>query len=152
MIVASAYSYSYETTAYFDPNDRLDVIQYHFDVSSKKYGRNLDETNFQRLAASLPDANWADRYVARFNKAAGKARDSGNGGSCYEENGFGGEDSADDVQVFDENDFCKLNGQVNAALNSWARNYACDGRGKVYRQVIRSARKTRNFYNDKMNC
>ncbi|CAG5110006.1 Oidioi.mRNA.OKI2018_I69.chr2.g4460.t1.cds [Oikopleura dioica] len=136
LIVASAYSYEYTTEKPFDPNDRLDVIQYHFD----------------RLAASLPDANWADRYVARFNKAAGKARDSGIGESCYEENGFPKEDTADDVQVFDETDFCKLNGQVNAALNSWARNYACDGRGKVYRQVIRSARKAKKFYSDKMGC
>ena len=109
--------------------------------------------NIQRIVESLPeDASWGERYVNRFYKAFNKAVNSDNGESCYEENGFGSDDSADDVQVFDESDFCKLNGQVNAALNSWARNNACEGRGKVYRQIIRSARKTRNFYNNKMGC
>ena len=113
----------------------------------------MTKLNIQRIAASLPeDASWAKRYVNRFYKAFNKAVDADNGENCYEENGFGSEDSADDVQVFDENDFCKLNGQVNAAVNSWARNNACEGRGKVYRQIIRSARKTRNFYNNKMGC
>ncbi|CAG5108703.1 Oidioi.mRNA.OKI2018_I69.chr1.g3916.t1.cds [Oikopleura dioica] len=117
--------------------DRLDIIEYHFG----------------RIAASLPeDASWTERYVNRFYKVFNKVVDADNGENCYEDNGFGSEDSADDVQVFDESDFCKLNGQVNAALNSWARNNACEGRGKVHRQVIRAARKVRNFYNDKMGC
>ena len=108
---------------------------------------------FQRIAASLPDdASWAERYVNRFYKVFNKVVDADNGETCYEDNGFGSEDSADDVQVFDESDFCKLNGQVNAALNSWARNNACEGRGKVYRQIIRSARKIRNLFIRKMNC
>ncbi|CAG5108701.1 Oidioi.mRNA.OKI2018_I69.chr1.g3915.t1.cds [Oikopleura dioica] len=117
--------------------DRLDIIKYHFG----------------RIAASLPEgASWTERYVNRFYKVFNKVVDADNGENCYEENGFGSDDSADDVQVFDESDFCKLNGQVNAALNSWARNNACEGRGKVHRQVIRAARKVRNFYNDKMGC
>ncbi|CBY11831.1 unnamed protein product [Oikopleura dioica] len=56
------------------------------------------------------------------------------------------------AHVFDENDFCKLNGQVNAAINSYARHHACEGRGKVYRQIIRSARKVKKFFNRKNEC
>ena len=169
---ASAYYSSYDTTEAptteetttaeaFDPADRLAIIQHHFGVSNLLIdGR---KKNLQRIVESLPSSsggyssaeklvNWADRYVKRSNKIFEKAAASSNGESCYEENGFGSDDSADDVNVFDESNFCKLNGQVNAALNSWARNYACDGRGKVYRQIIRSARKVRNFYNDKAGC
>jgi len=85
-----------------------------------------------------------------MNKILEKAAASDEGEACNEQNGFAEE--AADVTVFDEDDMCKLNGQVNAALNSWARNYACSGRGKVYRQIIRQARKVRNFFNDKNNC
>ncbi|CBY34051.1 unnamed protein product [Oikopleura dioica] len=56
------------------------------------------------------------------------------------------------AHVFDENYFCKLNGQVNAAINSYARHHACEGRGKVYRQIIRSARKVKKFFNRKNEC
>ncbi|CAG5107832.1 Oidioi.mRNA.OKI2018_I69.chr1.g3508.t1.cds [Oikopleura dioica] len=74
--------------------DRLDIIEYHFG----------------RIAAALPeDASWAERYVNRFYKVFNKAVDADNGENCYEENGFGSDDSADDVQVFDESNFCKLN-------------------------------------------
>jgi hypothetical protein len=83
-------------------------------------------------------------------KLLAKAEDSMTGESCYEENGFGSE--ADAVQVFDESDMCTLNSQVNAALNSWARNYACAGRGKVYRQIVRHGRKIKNFFNERASC
>ena len=85
-----------------------------------------------------------------MSKLLERARASYSGESCSEENGF--VDEAADVTVFDEDDMCKLNGQVNAALNSWARNYACDGRGKVYRQLIRQSRKVRNFFNSRNEC
>ncbi|CAG5104583.1 Oidioi.mRNA.OKI2018_I69.chr1.g1359.t1.cds [Oikopleura dioica] len=116
--------------------DRLDIIEHHFG----------------RIAASLADGKKSGRYVNRFQKVLEKARASSTGENCYEENGFGASDSSDDVQVFDESDMCTLNSQVNAALNSWARNNACDGRGKVYRQIIRAARKIRNFYNSVNDC
>ena len=104
---------------------------------------------FKRVFNSLSDEGFAARYISRMNKMLEKARGSSTGASCYAENGF---EEASDVTVFDEDDMCKLNGQVNAAINSWARNYACDGRGKIYRQIIRQSRKVRNFYNDKNNC
>jgi len=113
--------------------DRLDVIEYHA----------------QRVFNSLSDEGFAARYISRMNKMLAKARDADTGASCYEENGF---EEASDVTVFDEDDMCKLNGQVNAALNSWARNYACAGRGKGYRQIIRQSRKVRNFFNDRNGC
>ena len=72
------------------------------------------------------------------------------GEACYAENGF--EEEAADVSVFDKSDVCTLNGQVNAAINSWARNFACNGRGKVYRQIIRSARKVKSFFIEKNEC
>jgi len=113
--------------------DRLDVINYHA----------------QRVFNSLSDEGFAARYTSRMNKMLAKARHSATGESCYEENGF---EEASDVTVFDEDDMCKLNSQVNAALNSWARNYACAGQGKTYRQIIRQSRKVRNFFNSRNDC
>ena len=75
-------------------------------------------------------------------------RSSDTGESCYEQNGFKSE--AEEVTVFDADDMCKLSGQVNAAINSWARNYACEGRSKIWRQIIRKSRKMRDFYNDNL--
>lgn len=85
-----------------------------------------------------------------MNKTFAKMRLAQTGESCYAENGF--EEESADVSVFDESDVCTLNGQVNAAINSWARNYACSGRGKVYRQIIRSARKVKSFFIEKNGC
>jgi len=114
--------------------DRLDVIEHYA----------------EQVADSVADTSFGGRYAARMSKMLERARDSYTGESCAEENGF--VDEAADVTVFDEDDMCKLNGQVNAALNSWARNYACDGRGKVYRQLIRQSRKVRNFFNSRNDC
>ncbi|CAG5102019.1 Oidioi.mRNA.OKI2018_I69.chr1.g105.t1.cds [Oikopleura dioica] len=116
--------------------DRLDIIEYYF---GKIAGNIIDERKF-------------NRFVNRFHKILAKARSSATGENCYEENGFGASDTSDDVQVFHESNTCTLNSQVNAALNSWARNNACVGRGKVYRQIIRAARKIRNFYNSANDC
>ena len=85
-----------------------------------------------------------------MNKTFAKMRLAQTGESCYAENGF--EEESADVSVFDESDVCTLNGQVNAAINSWARNYACSGRGKVYRQIIRSARNVKSFFIEKNGC
>merc|ERR1712037_924448 len=56
-------------------------------------------------------------------------------------------DEGADVQVFSEDDYCKLNSQINSALSSAARRWACDGRGKVYRQAVRRLKKVKNQYN-----
>jgi len=113
--------------------DRLDVISYHA----------------QRVFNSLSDEGFAARYISRMNKMLDKARGSSTDASCYAENGF---EEASDVTVFDEDDMCTLNNQVNSAINSWARNYACGGRGKTYRQIIRQSRKVRNFFNSRNDC
>merc|ERR1712037_532804 len=49
-------------------------------------------------------------------------------------------DDADDLNVFDGADGCKLNSQIMSALRSFARKYACDGRGNVARQIARRSR------------
>ena len=78
---------------------------------------------------------------------------SATGEDCYEENGFGEEDEeAADVSVFDADDMCKLNKQINSAINSHARHFACQGRGKVYRQIIRSAKKVKAFFHERYGC
>ena len=95
----------------------------------------------------------AARYEGRLNKVLQQLESSDNGSSCYDENvPNSSEDEGDEVTVFDENDFCRLNRQLNAAINSYARHHACEGRGKVYRQIIRSARKVKNFFNEKNDC
>merc|ERR1712193_76849 len=37
------------------------------------------------------------------------------------------DDESDEALVFDQEDFCKLNGQVGTALRSFVRQYGCDG-------------------------
>ena len=85
-----------------------------------------------------------------LDKIAGAV--SENGSSCYDENFPQDGEEGDEITVFDADNMCKLNGQVNAAINSYARHNACEGRGKVYRQIIRSARKVKKFFNDKNDC
>ncbi|CAG5104113.1 Oidioi.mRNA.OKI2018_I69.chr1.g1100.t1.cds [Oikopleura dioica] len=108
------------------------------------------EIHAQRIFKSLPKNRFGERYQHRMERTFAQMKAAYTGDQCYEDNGFGEE--AADINVFDENDMCKLNGQINAAINSFARNYACEGRGKVHRQIIRSARKTRNFYAAKNDC
>jgi hypothetical protein len=58
------------------------------------------------------------------------------------------QDDQDDIQVFSENDMCKLNSQLNSAMSSFARQWACseNGRGNVSRQVVRRMKKLKNQY------
>ena len=102
---------------------------------------------------SVADEKWGSRYASRMQKALDKLQSADTGENCYEEN-FPGEsaDEGDEVTVFNTDNMCKLNGQVNAAINSYARNNACEGRGKVYRQIIRSSRKVKKFFNDNNDC
>ena len=107
---------------------------------------------------SVADEKWGIRYSDRMNKHLNKLAGADTGVNCYDENFPAGEEEeeeeeeGDEITVFDADDMCKLNGQVNAALNSYTRHNACQGRGKVYRQIIRSARKTKKFFNEKNNC
>jgi len=116
---------------------RFEVISYHV-------GRVVDSAAEQR---------WGSRYADRMAKTLNRLAEADTGVSCYDEN-VGSDDvvEGDEITVFDADNMCKLNGQVNAAINSYARNNACEGRGKVYRQIIRSARKVKNFFSDKNDC
>ena len=88
-----------------------------------------------------------------MQKSLDRLLEADGGESCYEENfPEGGDEEGDEINVFDADDMCKLNGQVNAAINSYARNNACEGRGKVYRQIVRSARKVKKYFNNKNDC
>ena len=84
-----------------------------------------------------------------MNKVLGWTKESWTGESCHEDGDF---EDAEDVNVFAKNNMCKLNGQVNSALNSWARNFACSGDKDYSRKIIKAARKIRNFYDAKNDC
>jgi hypothetical protein len=106
----------------------------------------------QRVIDSVAEERWGPRYAARMQKALKKLEDADDGSLCYDKNFPEAEDESDEVTVFDAENMCKLNGQVNAAINSYARHRACEGRGKVYRQIIRSSRKVKKFFNDNNDC
>ena len=61
------------------------------------------------------------------------------------------DDEGADVQVFSHDDYCKLNGQIMSALASAARKWACEGRGRPYRQAVRRLRKVKKQY-DRNHC
>merc|ERR1712176_910996 len=92
--------------------------------------------NMKLFAAVLDMDNAKDaRYVAKINGWMEKISEA----NCDREGA--------DVQVFSADDYCKLNSQINSALSSAARRWACDGRGKVYRQAVRRLKKVKNQYN-----
>ena len=88
------------------------------------------------------------RYINRMRKAFSLAEKHWAGKSCNVDES----EDAEDVNVFSKENMCKLNGQVNSALNSWARKFACAGGKNHSRKIIRMARKVRNFYDTKNNC
>jgi len=138
-------------------------IEFHTDYSVRHQGFRFTiekQTRFLiiqhhvgRVVDSVADERWGDRYARRMTKAMNKLAGADTGVSCYDENiPSEAADEGDEVTVFDADNMCKLNGQVNAAINSYARNNACQGRGKVYRQIIRSARKVKKFFNENNDC
>ena len=87
------------------------------------------------------------RYVAKSQKWAGRVIEANDrdGAPCDDI-----VDSGDELNVFDKNDSCKLNSQIMSALRSFARKYACKGRGDVPRQIARRSKKLqRNFHERK---
>merc|ERR1719223_1772472 len=140
------------------------VIRMHSDNTYERRGFEFELVkltrweiiNFhaQRVIDSVSDESWGGRYESRMQKALDKIAGavSEDGSSCYDENFPQDGEEGDEITVFDADNMCKLNGQVNAAINSYARHNACEGRGKVYRQIIRSARKVKKFFNDKNDC
>merc|ERR1712176_150121 len=104
--------------------------------------------NMKLFAAVLDLDNAKDaRYVAKINgwmEKISEANCDRDGAECDAEEAV---DEGADVQVFSADDYCKLNSQINSALSSAARRWACDGRGKVYRQAVRRLKKVKNQYN-----
>ncbi|CAG5111089.1 Oidioi.mRNA.OKI2018_I69.chr2.g5425.t1.cds [Oikopleura dioica] len=110
--------------------DRIDVILGHFDrlVENGLYGGNAKD---ERYVAKIQ--SWAAKIVA--------ANGDRDGAECDAV-----EEESEDVSVFSEGDWCKLNRQINSALSSAARRWACDGRGNVARQAVRRLKKVKNQY------
>merc|ERR1712037_979080 len=100
-------------------DERLAVISSHVD---RLADATLDMDNAK-------DARYVMKINAWMDKIAGANGDR-DGAECDAEEAY-----------------CKLNSQINSALSSAARRWACDGRGKVYRQAVRRLKKVKNQYN-----
>merc|ERR1712037_78030 len=118
-------------------DERLAVISSHVD----------------RLAAGSLDLDNAKdaRYVSKLNfwmDFISTAIGDRDGAECdFQE----ADDEGADVQVFSPDDYCKLNGQIMSALSSAARKWACEGRGRPYRQAVRRLRKVKKQF-DRNHC
>jgi len=112
----------------------------------------LIEEKFEDLKALIPESNsnFDSRFDTRFGKMIALAQSSFDNKNCKSTNAP--DDESDEVNVFTEGDMCALNGQINSALSSWARNFACQGNGRVHRQIVRKSRKIQNFFHDRQNC
>ncbi|CAG5109581.1 Oidioi.mRNA.OKI2018_I69.chr2.g4101.t1.cds [Oikopleura dioica] len=109
----------------------------------KRHDKILGHLN--RLADQALDlTNKKDaRHVAKIQKWAARVVESNDrdGAPCDDT-----DDDANDFFVFDKEDSCKLNSQIMSAIRSFARRFACNGRGNVPRQIARrSNRLKQNF-------
>jgi len=117
------------------------------DMSQEFYDRRLViNEHFNRFAAEALDLanNKKDlKYHGKFMKYMNLISASINkdGTRCDAE-----VVDADDITVFSEDDMCKLNSQLNSAVSSFARQWACNGRGNVSRQVVRRMKKLKNQF------
>jgi len=138
----------------FSTDSSVELKGFELEIEAVKATRlQIISRHAQRIFDEISELKWAPRYENRLSKVLQQLEDSETGSSCYDGNfPTSSDDEGDEITVFDENDICKLNGQVNSAISSYARNYACDGRGKVYRQIIRSARKVKKFFHQKNLC
>ena len=96
------------------------------------------------LANNAKDRKYHDKFLKYMNIISAATNDDGS--RCNAE--LADQDDQDDIQVFSENDMCKLNSQLNSAMSSLARQWACseNGRGNVSRQVVRRMKKLKNQY------
>ncbi|CAG5104115.1 Oidioi.mRNA.OKI2018_I69.chr1.g1101.t1.cds [Oikopleura dioica] len=110
-------------------NSNGDHEQKGFELGIREITKaDLIEKHAEPLFDSLPDNRFGTRYYYRLTRSFVQMNRSFTGKKCFKENGFGEE--ALDINAFDENDMCKLNRQLYAAINSFAKNFACKGRGK----------------------
>ena len=89
------------------------------------------------------------RHIEKVQKWAGRVVDANDrdGEKCDV-----AVDEADDLTVFDGSDGCKLNSQIMSALRSFARKYACNGRGDVARQIARRSRTLEENFERRKFC
>ena len=97
------------------------------DMNDKKDARHVEKV--QRWVGRVVDAN--DRDGEKCDAAL---------------------DEGDDLTVFDGADGCKLNSQIMSALRSFARKYACNGRGNVPRQIARRSRTLEENFERRKFC
>ncbi|CBY32261.1 unnamed protein product [Oikopleura dioica] len=65
------------------------------------------------------------------------------------------EEEADEALVFDQEDFCKLNGQVGTALRSFVRKYGCEGsfpKKNFPNTFAKRTRRMRNIFSRIADC
>merc|ERR1712025_1047439 len=106
--------------------DRLDLIMGH---AQRLSDNSLD-------MADNKDALYMDK-LAHWSAAIATANGDRNGEECD-----AAVEEGADVQVFSADDWCKLNSQINSA----ARRWGCDGRGRFARQAVRRLKKVKNQY------
>ena len=104
--------------------ERRLVINTHFEVCTA-FLESINSYLVQRLrdatldlAHNKKDIKFYNKFQAWFTKID-EARNE-DGTRCGEE-----VDDADDAQVFSADDYCKLSSQLNSAMSSFARQWAC---------------------------
>merc|ERR1712037_1084609 len=124
------------------------------EMSQEFYDRRVViYTHFNRFADNALDLAYNNKdmkYHAKFQKYMTIITEAINddGTRCGEEVAV----EEDDITVFSADNMCKLNSQLNSALSSFARQWACNGRGNVSRQVVRRAKKLKNQYAGRNDC
>ncbi|CBY09548.1 unnamed protein product [Oikopleura dioica] len=119
------------------------------------------------LTSSMPQEGGGSQFTQKFSNRLNKLISEmtapaanlygtdcsvGSGGGS----GDGPAEEGDDLTAFNTGDSaedkCQLNKQINRALNSYVRNYVCDGRGNHTQRMIRRLRKVKNWYNVRNDC
>ncbi|CAG5082587.1 Oidioi.mRNA.OKI2018_I69.PAR.g10162.t1.cds [Oikopleura dioica] len=115
----------------------------------KYYLDKIDE-KIQNITNSLPKNKFGRntafyrRFNAKMTRVLGKFDSSNFEDLCYEENGF---ESRQEIHTdFGTENLCNANLQLNDAINNFAANFACDGRGKLFRKMTRHARRTKEYF------
>ncbi|CAG5104563.1 Oidioi.mRNA.OKI2018_I69.chr1.g1339.t1.cds [Oikopleura dioica] len=138
-----------QATITFISDEHREFRGFEFEITANKM--NVIQNQAEKIFSALSDdLKWKDRFVNRLTKILTLANSSYTGEKCAEENGFENEIPSD--LIFDAEDTCPLNDQVNQALNSFAKSWACQGSGKVYKQIINKAAKIKTFFDRKFNC
>ncbi|CAG5077277.1 Oidioi.mRNA.OKI2018_I69.PAR.g8671.t1.cds [Oikopleura dioica] len=115
--------------------------KYYFDIFQKE---------IQRIIGNLPENKFKKRFTTKMTQVLTKFESSTFEDPCYKNNGFSSKQQI--ATEFESDNFCDAIGQLSDAINSFAANFACDRRGKLFRKITGSARKAKNFFMKKQNC